>query len=360
MAGKSIDWHYPRAALAAELFDAMASATLMRGTIYAARRKGKTEFLLRDLLPLAQKAGWPVAYANLWAYLDMPHLALKDGLAAAEKYQSRLTSWLPKPNKLGGGFDLAGLAKVEAQVEFSQNPKVAPPQDLVMIQQAMAKLASAKKPLLLLVDEAQHLATSDQFRVFAYFLRTQIDTLGTKIRVVFTGSNRAALARTFSANDMPFYQSAVSIRFPELDSGFFKHLAACYEAATQRRFSAQDLAALKAFYEEFGSCPFFPVKVIQQMIINGTARATGAIDDFRDEWRSQHVDMALSDVQNWTLERIRSGEKLYAADALDMLGKQLGKSPESTRQLVKRSLADLQQMAMITKTGRGKYAASPA
>jgi uncharacterized protein len=359
MASHTLDWHYPRHGLAQDVFDAMASGTLTRGTIYAARRKGKTEFLLRDLVPLARDSGWPVAYANLWGYIDQPHLALRDALDAAaatsKSLGKRLTGWLPGITKFGAGAEIAGIGKLEADMEFARKPQGASTQDLTAIQSALGKLGTAKKPLLLLIDEVQHLATSDSFKVLAYFLRTQLDMLGGRVRVIFTGSSRAGLARTFQNADMPFYQSAANIKFPDLDAGFFDHLAQCYKSASGKKLAAADITALKKFHADFGHAPFFPVHVLQAMILSGIATASDAIEDFTRDWRAAHTDTPLSLAEQWLLDRIDRNLLPYELAALQSFAASLGRETESTRQLVKRALANLQQMALITKISRGKY-----
>ncbi|WP_143220588.1 MULTISPECIES: hypothetical protein [unclassified Achromobacter] len=51
-------------------------------TIFAPRRPGKTQFLMRDLKPAAEKAGFTVACADLWQ-TQSPALALLQALEEA-------------------------------------------------------------------------------------------------------------------------------------------------------------------------------------------------------------------------------------------------------------------------------------
>lgn len=89
----TINWHYPRSRLAQEVLGNFELGTLSRGAIYAPRRKGKTEFILRDLLPLARKREWIAVYVNLWDDKDHPHralsVALKEAAAAHPKSMLR-------------------------------------------------------------------------------------------------------------------------------------------------------------------------------------------------------------------------------------------------------------------------------
>lgn len=85
----TINWHYPRSKLAQEVLGNFELGTLSRGTIFAPRRKGKTEFILRDLLSLARKRARAAVYANLWDDKDNPHralaIALKEAVVANPK-----------------------------------------------------------------------------------------------------------------------------------------------------------------------------------------------------------------------------------------------------------------------------------
>jgi uncharacterized protein len=350
MAQAPVIWHYPRAVLARELVDAMHSRTLMRGVIYAQRRKGKTAFLLNDLAPAATKAGFTIAYASLWANANEPHSALLEGLQQAAK-----SGFTDKLSRLSLGIEVAGIGKIEGEIERAAKPGTASAASLAALQTLLARLAKPKKPLLLLIDEIQHLATAESFRVFAYFLRTQLETLGDSLRVIFTGSSRAGLARTFGAPDMPFYQSATSLRFPDLDPGFFKHLAECFRAASGRRLTIGDVAALERLYEEMGRSPFFPVQALRLMILERLPDATSAIERFREDWQAIHRAAPLGQVEQWIMDCITRGARPYDAASLDALALKLGKSREAARQSVKRALAELQAMALIMRTARGRY-----
>ena len=60
-------WHYPRTTLANQvlgMFDTGMSTSLV---FFAPRRMGKTEFLRKDIQPLAEKRGWHTLY---FSFLD--------------------------------------------------------------------------------------------------------------------------------------------------------------------------------------------------------------------------------------------------------------------------------------------------
>ena len=59
-------WHYPRTELAKRTFALIEKRLANALVLFGPRRIGKTEFLIRDLGPLAEKAGHRVVYASFW------------------------------------------------------------------------------------------------------------------------------------------------------------------------------------------------------------------------------------------------------------------------------------------------------
>src|SRR5882672_9206331 len=59
-------WHYPRSELAKRTFTLIEKRLAKALVLFGPRRIGKTEFLIRDLGPLAEKAGHRVVYASFW------------------------------------------------------------------------------------------------------------------------------------------------------------------------------------------------------------------------------------------------------------------------------------------------------
>src|SRR3990167_6591849 len=64
---KSDIWHYPRKELAKQVLGMFESGLSSALVFFAPRRMGKTEFLLKDMRPLAKKRGWDVLY---FSFLD--------------------------------------------------------------------------------------------------------------------------------------------------------------------------------------------------------------------------------------------------------------------------------------------------
>ena len=59
-------WHFERAELSARILTLLTGGPAQALTLFAPRRTGKTEFLLKDLAPLAERRGHRVIYASFW------------------------------------------------------------------------------------------------------------------------------------------------------------------------------------------------------------------------------------------------------------------------------------------------------
>ena len=67
-----LNWHFPRAELAEQVMDRFQVGATTALTLFAPRRMGKTEFVNKDLLPLAEKQGYLTAYVNFWDRKQSP------------------------------------------------------------------------------------------------------------------------------------------------------------------------------------------------------------------------------------------------------------------------------------------------
>ena len=356
MKSKAVSWHFPRTALAEQILESFASAALSRGTIYAPRRQGKTEFILQDLLPLAQGKGWTVAYVNLWDDKDHPHLAtiaaLRDAVERTRR-RSLVRRLLSTPiNTFKAQSDIPVLASLSAEMSFAEQPGAAAAEDILKIRELLADLVKPRRKVLLAIDEIQHLATSTKFERLAFALRTQLDTLGGKLSVIFTGSSWAGLACTFAHSAMPFYQSAQQLPFPDLEAEFVGHTASCFEHLSSRTLARQ---ALLAFFEAHGRSPFHLQSLVKRMLVSGHTDVVVARAEYEEAVREQVSLEVATPYVTYAMQRIRAGQPLFGNDALAALAQAESIDAAAARHRVKRALARLEQEGKIARVGRGKY-----
>src|SRR5437868_236927 len=118
-----ISWHYPRADLAAGYLDTLQAGLISSMVLFAPRRKGKTEFVLEDLLPAAEAAGYRTVYCSMWQNRSDPLASLLLALTNAAKPRSfgaKLQDRLFRPIKKTSLEINAGMiGKVKAEAEFN-------------------------------------------------------------------------------------------------------------------------------------------------------------------------------------------------------------------------------------------------
>lgn len=322
----TINWHYPRPDLTARVintFDTGVSNTL---TLFAPRRMGKTEFVLYDLIPEAAKRGYLPVYASFWDNKDNPTSAL---LQAINSALSERSWWKRATSRIGGAQASfrTGVDGFEAGLAVTESHPVAPDSaSLEELRKKFAELLKKNDRILLCLDEAQHLATSQAFENLVFFLRTLLDQNREKICVMYTGSSRDGLRKLFSRRKAALFQSSSQIDLPNLGSGFIEHMRDCYKNASGRDFSFSE--AQRAFSllhyvpREFRS-------VIEKMILTGTDdilnEAALANDDQMEDNGYQAMWKSLKAIDQALLVWIALGKTgLYQDPCKEYLADKLG------------------------------------
>jgi hypothetical protein len=230
-------WHYHRPALAKIYLDTLNAGLVTSTTIFAPRRAGKTSFLLKDLTPAAEAAGYVVAYVDLWQTKLSPGVSIIRALERALEPKNTLQSFVKKLNtpvkKLTAKAEIAG-AKFVGELELGDHSKHAQTEIALQIDVLIEELCK-KKPVLLLIDEAQELAKTKEHEAVATALRTSITRNQNRLRVVFTGSSRTQLAHVFSNANAPLYSTGSAIAdFPQLNRDFVEYIAERFKQSTGR------------------------------------------------------------------------------------------------------------------------------
>jgi hypothetical protein len=260
-------WHYPRTELARRAFALIEKRLTNALVLFGPRRIGKTEFLIRDLGPLAEKSGHRVVYASFWQSPLSPVAtllaALHDGLRGQglAGQLDRLAQGLGSKIKIGA--KLAGIAEAGAEIDLA-GLKGAPPGDMLLVMdRLLGKLARKRKPTILMLDEVQELAAQAANRPLVAALRTSLDKRRDGLAAVFTGSNRDALSAMFSDRQAPFFHFATAIDLEPLGPPFVDHLLAAFRRATGAQLDrGQALAA----FEELNRNPFFFRKLLELLL----------------------------------------------------------------------------------------------
>lgn len=230
-------WHYHRPALAKVYLDTLNAGLVTSTTIFAPRRAGKTSFLLKDLTPAAEKAGYTVVYVDLWQTKLSPGVSIVRALERALEPKNAVENIVAKfqvpVKKLKAKAEIAGT-KLEGEIELGESSKHVQT-DIALKIDVLIETLCKKKPVLLLIDEAQALAKTKEHEAVATALRTSITRNQSRLRAAFTGSSRTQLAHVFSNSNAPLYSTGSAIAdFPQLDHDFVEYIVDRFEASTGR------------------------------------------------------------------------------------------------------------------------------
>ena len=197
------------------LHPAPTSATPSGLFLAAPRRTGKSTFIVEDLVPALAAEGALVLYVDLWSERERDPAALiaarvSDAVSRRKRVLERLAT-LADIDSLGvGAVSVSRSApRTEAAVSLGDALR--------------ALSADARRPIVLIIDEAQHAITTEAGVNALYALKSARDALGRSgqhgLRIVATGSNRDKLAMLRNTKDQAFF-GAPLVPFPLLDEAY--------------------------------------------------------------------------------------------------------------------------------------------
>ena len=363
--------YFSRILLAEQLADALQGKTVFNDApnglfLAAPRRTGKSTFLQLDLKPSLEKRGVVVVYVDLWA--DQKR---DPGSLIAEAVGRALNQHLGLVAKAAKASGLDSISVAGIKIDTSKIGKI----DGATLADALRALhESAKAPVALIVDEAQHALISTEGENAMAALKSARDQLNqpgvVKLMLIMSGSDRDKLLRLVNTNAAPFYGSQIQ-RMPELGADFIAHTAQL--VADQRPdLGGIDQSALSQAFTLFGSRPQFFIDALGQVLSPLTelegrfesgmlARARQRQQD--DEAQMQSDYLALKPLEQAVLWRLLDqGARFrpYDAEALTFYNSKTGdKVTVAKAQKALESLRE-RQPGMVWKSARSEYAVDDA
>lgn len=276
---------FRRPGLAAQFCEALSGGGILdakSGMFLAApRRVGKSTFLREDLVPEVIARGWFPVYVDLWADRDVDPAIL-----IAEAIKSALASLDGVVAKTAKSV---GLDKLNFGAFVLDMSKAGLPESITM-SDALEKLnALSRRPVVLIVDEAQHALKTNSGVSLMFALKAARDHLNRsnespRLMLVFTGSHRDKLAHLVLKRDQPFFGASIT-PFPLLGPDFVNAFTTWANAhlAEDNRLSSD--AVLEAF-KLVGHRPEMLRSIIGQIALAGEAGNLSSI--LRDKAREFH------------------------------------------------------------------------
>ena len=337
--------YYPRTAYAQALVSMLAEGIASAFTLFAPRRMGKTQFLLNDVKPAAEEAGFDGFY---FSFMDAGvHTELRFQQALLEFAQnltasSKIKNWLAGIQRL----DVLGAGITRETVR-----------EHISISEVLDELAQGKKPVLMLLDEVQELARIAGTGALIRSLRTGLDVNRGRVKVIFTGSSTNGLRQMFSDHKAPFFQFAHAMDFPRLGEDFSDFLAAIYRDRTGKELRKEDL------HQWFARLEYIPLHlrtIIQNMILNPDLPLDDAARAQQQHMHS-HSDysalwLALKALDRLILHDLAHGKHgLYSEDSRQSLADRMGVDAVSVSQ-IQAAVRRLEREDLITKNSANHWA----
>lgn len=327
----------------------------------APRRTGKSTFLREDLLPAMAHQGWTTIYVDLWA-----DKAKDPAQLIASAIKSKIAEFAGVITKLAKA---SGLEKVNVFGSLSLSlDSLGLPKDITLSDALDALAVAAKKPVALVVDEAQH-ALSTQAGLDAMFsLKAARDhmnqgTHGQRLFLVLTGSNRDKLAHLVLKRNQPFFGSQVT-KFPLLEKGFTD----AYTEYINRLLAPDNQFDKNDMFEAFrlvGHRPEMLRSIVGELALDVGAKSLG--DQLKNGaeniklriWGAMESELAaLTDIQRAVLETmIKFGsEYVPFSEACMRNYAEVANKKKITVPTVQAALDALREKNLIWRAAYGEYA----
>jgi hypothetical protein len=354
---KPDQWHFSRPELAAGYLNLFGLGLSSARTLFARRRMGKTEFLLKDLIPATIAAGYLSAYVNLWDDDEEPAGALVGALYGAiePNWWGRLARHARSPVKkirATGKIPVFGEASFEAELSAEDKKYVG-----TLLSDALKAFDSQPKPLLLIIDEAQVLAAAVHSN-FAHALRAGLDVRKDRLKVIFAGSSESTLRTMFGRSSEPFFNWAPLEPFPLLGRDFVEFMVKKVNTIAKHQLSIKH--ALVAF-DQLNSTPEFFRRFLERHLTYPFDGPEAAL-----QFTKEHVFNNEQFKRQWTgllpadralLGMMADGmvSDFHGQAAREELGTLLGLPKAPPMNTPAHSLRRLQAGNIVTKLAHGEY-----
>jgi len=354
-------WYYPRGEFSQEIFRAYDSGLVRRIAMFAPRRKGKTWFLIRDLAPAAVKRQYIPVYASLWAAPDAPQVPIIQSLQATLNLLSgRRTPWKKIIERLERFTITAGVASASWAPRIT-DPLTSTPDELGQISGLMSVLVerAPNQKILLMIDEAQHLATHENFSALTHCLRTALDTIEAggqvKFRTLFTGSSRTNLSRLLNDPGAPFYHSTEQIELPDLTQEYTDFIYSQLKRYGHGKGLTKNMCW--QVFKGLDCSPYYMERVLRELLLRRSDTMEQALLIALEQIRLDPELAArwsgLRDIDRLVYFDVCSGESQYTEARMQHYSKLLAR--EVGVAMIQNAIRRLLKYKLISKKARGQY-----
>ncbi|MDE0226462.1 MAG: ATP-binding protein [Gammaproteobacteria bacterium] len=346
-------WHFGRSSLARRTLTLLAVGPARALTLFAPRRTGKTEFLIKDLGPAAEADGHRAIYVSFWQSPLSPLAtllhALETSLRQGTFYDRLRQAGSALSPKLQLSIPMIGRTEVDVG-----DLRGRPPDDLLLhLDELLGRVSMRNKPTILLLDEVQELARSGDNHALVAALRTSLDKRPDNLRSVFTGSSREGLAAMFAARQAPFFHFATPIDLPPLGEPFVDHILKTMANVAQRRPNRQEM--LTAFNDLHGN-PYYFRTLVESMLLNPGLTTAAALLEVRHRIAAElgfpNIWLSLTPLQRAVAQALLEHGKPFGQSARTAMAEHLEEEIPSPGR-VQAALRRLQRLDLVDRQNGG-------
>lgn len=316
-------------------------------------------------MPALIERGAAVLYVDLWA-----DKTLEPGQAIVSLVRSALAQ---EDSAILKMFRKAGLDKVAVGGLNFDVAKVGLGTGITLAAALAALSDRLKAPIVLMIDEAQHAATTEGGNNALFALKAARDELNGSahhgLRIVATGSSRPKLALLRASKEQAFYKAAMQT-FPPLGRDYIE-----WFIANTGLPAPLDADRTEAMFARTGSRPEVLVQALGELDdLMGSQQAQGTVDDqfeaaingaiAESDEAMLKVVRALTPLQGAVLRVMAmQGENYapYAAKSLEAYAEQMARLDPGTAikveiPSVQSALEALQAKSLAWRAAHGQYA----
>ena len=323
------------------------------------RRVGKSTFLQVDLVPEAEHRGYLPIYVDLWA-----NKWQDPALLIIEVLKKHLLACTKKLNKLVKRVQKVSLLQTIV-LDLSQ-PGL--PEHITLVDVLKEIVEVAAKPILLIIDEAQHALTTVAGLNAMFAIKSARDQMNMRagapqLMLVLIGSQRDKLAQLVIRKDQPFFGSDVT-SFPLLG----KEYVDTFTNNVNKSLAKNNQFSQESMWKAFRWVGYRP-EILRQLA--GRVALNHEADSFSELlekdaslwhnqiWEEFENDFSrLSSLQRALLTLlIKYGRSWspFSEESMQYYEKQIVQTKLSVSS-VQTALQNLREQGLVWQTSRGSYA----
>lgn len=271
-------YYFPRTDKAELLLNNIKTEDPMNMMLFKQRRSGKTLFLKKDVMDLADKHN---VFCFYFSFLEIKNgdritedfindflISLKNGFSLNKKMFSEFKNFFHLIKEFSFGVSIGDEKVFNFELFLDTLRKQT---NLVKIKHLFSyfKKCFPDKKLLLLLDEFQELSNQQNLD-FIKELRTAIDVNSDFVKVIFTGSSYNKLMSFFNDYNQPFYNFGFNLYLEDFDINFIKHLLSVFHERTKRLDLTEDY--LFEWFNKTGKSPYYVSETLKVLENNPQAK----------------------------------------------------------------------------------------